>query len=121
MSSTFTPENAAARIDHAADKMDALLSDSQRAADSAISSLRSKVGDFKASARDTLGKAADVAVDLKREGLDRADHLRTETVRRARRMGDSTVDYIRHEPVKSMLIAGAIGAGLALLLSRRQY
>jgi ElaB/YqjD/DUF883 family membrane-anchored ribosome-binding protein len=47
--------------------------------------------------------------------MDRASTA-TETARdQASRAGDRTVGYIRDEPVKSVLIAAAAGAGIAAL------
>ena len=50
--------------------------------------------------------------DLWREGSHRLQE-------HARHAADSTIVHIRHDPLKSVLIAGAIGALLGWLLSSR--
>ncbi|MFZ2307207.1 MAG: hypothetical protein WAW73_11670 [Rhodoferax sp.] len=52
--------------------------------------------------------AGEQASALVRHGMDAASDS-------AHQAGDRTVAYIRHEPVKSMLIAAAAGAALAVL------
>ena len=106
--------------DTAADKMDHALLQGQRAANETIDSLRDKLGELRSSAGTTLHTAADVAQVAMRRGLDRAQVLKEGVTDRASRLGDDCAVYIRDEPVKAMLIAGAVGAGLALLLSRRR-
>lgn len=106
--------------DTAADKMDHALVQGQRAANETIDSLRDKVGELRSSAGTTLHKAADVAQVAMRRGLERAQMLKADVNGRATRLGDDCAVYVREEPVKALLIAGAVGAGLAMLLSRRR-
>ncbi len=64
-----------------------------------------------------IDRAAGKASAMAHRGLDAVlegtDHLRA----KAQHAGDSTVDYIRHEPVKAMLMAAAAGAALTALIS----
>lgn len=67
-------------------------------------------------------RATERASELASRGLDAvrdsSQHLRD----RALRVTDDSVEYIRHEPVKSMIYAAVAGAalmGLVSLLSRR--
>ncbi len=50
------------------------------------------------------------ASDLTRAGLDAMHTGSTHLHEQARRSGDRTLDYIRHEPVKAVLLAAAAGA-----------
>jgi len=69
-------------------------------------------------------RASERASELASRGLDAvrdgSQHLRD----RALRVTDNSVEYIKHEPVKSMIYAAVAGAalmGLVSLLSRRRY
>ena len=50
------------------------------------------------------------ASDLARAGLDAVRSGSDQVNEHARRTGDRTLDYIRREPVKSVLMAAAMGA-----------
>jgi ElaB/YqjD/DUF883 family membrane-anchored ribosome-binding protein len=64
-----------------------------------------------------LTRATEQASALAQRGvdavLDGSQHLRE----RALRVSDSTVNYIRDEPVKAVLIAAAAGAALMAMVS----
>ena len=49
----------------------------------------------------------------------RLDELRTVTGERAVKARSATEDYVRREPVKALLTAGAVGIVVGLVLSRR--
>lgn len=64
-----------------------------------------------------IKRAADQAAELARRGVN-ALNERGEAVRRqALQVSDTTRDYIRDEPMKSVLIAAATGAALMALVS----
>jgi ElaB/YqjD/DUF883 family membrane-anchored ribosome-binding protein len=65
---------------------------------------------------DAFSRAAAQVEQLTRNGLDRARHVSQNVKEQALRAGDSTVGYIKDEPVKAVLIAAAAGAALALLV-----
>lgn len=64
-----------------------------------------------------IDRAANKASAMAHRGLDAvldgSDQLRA----KAQHAGDSTVEYIRQEPVKAMLMAAAAGAALTALIS----
>ena len=71
-------------------------------------------------AHDLLQSADHAVKSTQRVAIDTLDtlHDTSRPLRRgAQHASDSTVDYIRDEPVKSVLIAGATGAALAVLIS----
>lgn len=74
--------------DRVVDSADAALRATQRSAHSALGALSSSVEDLRQMVPAAMQRAAD----------------------RARHAGDSTVGYIRTEPVKSVLLAAAAGA-----------
>ena len=64
-----------------------------------------------------LQRATDSAGALARRSIDAVRDGTYELRQQARQAGDSTVDYIRDEPVKSVVIAIAVGAALMALVA----
>jgi ElaB/YqjD/DUF883 family membrane-anchored ribosome-binding protein len=91
-------------------------SDALDQAESAASTLRERV-------EPTVARLATQAETLARRGMDAVRDSANQVRARAQTMGDSTVRYVKEEPVKAMLIAAATGAALmalaSLLSSRR--
>jgi ElaB/YqjD/DUF883 family membrane-anchored ribosome-binding protein len=61
-------------------------------------------------------RAAEQVQDLTRRGLDRARLASDELREQAHFAGELTRGYVQEKPLKSVLIAAAAGAALALLL-----
>ena len=91
---------------------------------------RTKASDLQQSAADTLtdglheagniassafSRAAAQMEELTRRGMDRARETSLQVRDQANRAGDRAVGYIQDEPVKSVLIAVAAGAAVAML------
>jgi ElaB/YqjD/DUF883 family membrane-anchored ribosome-binding protein len=104
-------------VDQAAESADHAIQAAQRVATDALDSLAGALHALRAQAEPLLDGAADETHAAVHRGLnalhDRSRHLRAS----ARHASDSTVGYIRHDPVKSMLIAAATGAALMGLMS----
>lgn len=66
---------------------------------------------------DQAAHVAQQASDLTQRGADAVRAGSQQLREKAQSMGDSTVDYIKDEPIKSMLIAAATGAALMAMLS----
>jgi ElaB/YqjD/DUF883 family membrane-anchored ribosome-binding protein len=64
-----------------------------------------------------LTRAATQVEALTRRSLDRARDTSQQLRMQARLAGDRSVDYIRNDPVRSVLIAAAVGAVAAMLAS----
>lgn len=94
-----------------------VLKSTQRAANEAVDGLADAVHDIRQHASPLLDRAAEQVSGLAHRGVDRvrdtSQHLRD----RALNASDSTVSYIRDEPVKSVLLAAAAGAVLMALVS----
>ena len=103
--------------DQAALSADNAIKSTQRVANDALDSLAGTVQDIRQQATPLLNRATEQANALAQRGIDSlrdtSQHLRDT----ARRASDTTVNYIKDEPVKSMLIAAATGAGLLALVS----
>lgn len=85
--------------------------------DEAVAKLQDKIHDVSDQAASALGRIAGQAEDLARRTVDRARDTSTQVRERIGRAGDATVDYIKDEPVKAVMIAAATGAATALLIS----
>ena len=88
----------------------------QRLASEALDSLSDSVQNLRQQAAPLLHRAGDEAHTLKQRGLDAMRDSSRQLREQARHASDNTVSYIRHEPVKSILIAAATGAALMALV-----
>ena len=68
-----------------------------------------------------LTRAAAKADALANKGMEQARRAGSAVREQAQVTGDRTVEYIRQEPVKAVLMAAAAGAVVALLLGRRGH
>ncbi len=68
-------------------------------------------------ARPAIDRLVKNAENLARRGIDSARDGSQQLRDRAARATDSTVNYIKDEPVKAMLIAAATGAALMALMA----
>lgn len=102
-------------MDSATQSADQAIRESQRLARNAIDSLASKVEDVQAAADRAVEGLADDASHLTRRGSE-ALHQASRQIRgQARQARESARGYIEHDPLKSVLIAMAAGAGLMAL------
>ncbi len=95
-----------------------------RTADHAIDATRSMVGqkmdgmaDSMKSLHDQTAPLLDRASEVAKRGVNAARETSNELMSKASQATDSTVSYIKDEPVKAMLIAAATGAALMALMS----
>ena len=64
-----------------------------------------------------LSRATDQASAFAQRGLDAVRDTSQQLRSKAQHASDTTVNYIKHEPYKSVLIAAATGAALMALVS----
>lgn len=102
--------------DQAAASVDGALQATRSATDHALDSLQSGVEGLRQAGPAALSRAAAQVEDLTRRGMERARAAGTEVKNQVTRAGDRSVDYIRDEPVKSVLMAAAAGAAIAALV-----
>lgn len=89
----------------------------QRATDQAFDTLSNKVDDVRNAAGPTLARVSSQAEAAARRGMEAVRDTSQQLRERALRAQDTTVGYIKDEPIKSMLIAAATGALLMALVS----
>jgi ElaB/YqjD/DUF883 family membrane-anchored ribosome-binding protein len=103
-------------VDSAANVADDAIRSTQRVANQALDGLAGSVEGMRQKAAPLLTQASEQAGALAQRGmntvLDTSHQLRD----RALRASDTTVSYIKDEPVKAMLIAAATGAALMALV-----
>ena len=93
------------------------LKSTQRAANVAVDSLAGAVHDIRQHASPLIDRAAEQMSGLAHRGVDRVRDTSQQLRDKALHASDSTVNYIRDEPVKSVLLAAAAGAALMALVS----
>jgi ElaB/YqjD/DUF883 family membrane-anchored ribosome-binding protein len=104
--------------DQAALSADRAIRSTQRMANQALDGLTGSVQDLRQQAAPLLNRATEQASALAQRGVDVVREGSRQVRDQALRASDGTLHYVRQEPVKSMLIAAAVGATLMVLLSR---
>ncbi len=114
-------------ISSAADKADVLIDTAKQTAENAIRSTQqaadeklNQIADKVDSVRSpgpTISRIANDADQLRQRSVDVLRNASFQMRETAMRASDNTVAYIRDEPVKSVLIAAAVGAASMALLS----
>ncbi|MEP7281562.1 MAG: hypothetical protein ABI696_06250 [Rubrivivax sp.] len=113
--------DAASSIDHAAEraagKADAALQTTRSMANNALDQLQSGVNELRSAAPNALARAASTVEGLAKRGLEQAKDVGSTVREQAARAGDRSVEYVRDEPLKAILIAAATGAAVAALVT----
>jgi ElaB/YqjD/DUF883 family membrane-anchored ribosome-binding protein len=119
---TTTPTSAAAEkmgeyTDRAAVKAEHAIESTKNAANHALDSLHGKVEDLRNTVPGAVSRAAAQVDELAHKSIERARAASAQVREQMHVAGDRTVNYIRDEPVKAVLIAAATGAVVAMLMS----
>jgi ElaB/YqjD/DUF883 family membrane-anchored ribosome-binding protein len=99
-------------FERAADSLRAAKRDAHAAIDSAVDGLASAYGD----AQPLLARIGKQARGYAHDGVDAARQAAADLRDRGSRAVDSTRGYVRDEPLKSLLIAAAVGAAVIALV-----
>jgi ElaB/YqjD/DUF883 family membrane-anchored ribosome-binding protein len=102
--------------DQAASRADMALKSTRRATNDALDSMESGIDSLRETVPNAFGRAAAQVEEITRRGLDRAKEASAGMRDQMYKASDRTVGYIKDEPVKSVLIAAATGAAVALLV-----
>ena len=103
--------------DQAAQSADHAIRSTQRVANEALDSLAGSVQDMRHQAAPLLNRATEQVSALAQRSVDAVRGGSQQLRDQARHASDSTVNYIKDEPVKAVLIAAATGAVLMALVS----
>ncbi|MEO8020691.1 hypothetical protein [Polaromonas sp.] len=116
-------------------RTDETLSGAGRLSDQLMNGAEKAVDNTRAMANDTLDRAEDKVRNLRgnidplvdklasqaqklaRQSLDMASEASERAQRSMHRYADATTRYVANEPVKSVLIAAAVGAAVALMVA----
>jgi ElaB/YqjD/DUF883 family membrane-anchored ribosome-binding protein len=109
-------EQSNALIDQASASADRAIKSTQRVANEALDSLSGSVHDMRDAAVPALNRTSEQIGALAQRGVDAVRGTSQQLRDSANRASDTTVSYIKDEPVKAMLIAAATGAALMALL-----
>jgi ElaB/YqjD/DUF883 family membrane-anchored ribosome-binding protein len=102
--------------DQAAKSAENAIRSTERVANEALSSLAGALEETTHKVAQVLARATEQASAMKQLGADSVRDTSQRLTDDAFRVSDSTVRYIKDEPVKAMLIAAAIGATLMALI-----
>jgi ElaB/YqjD/DUF883 family membrane-anchored ribosome-binding protein len=111
-SASETADQVAAQL---ATKAHGAIDTTRRHANGALDSADASVDQMREAAPSAFSRAAAQMEALTRRGVDRARETSNQVRDQAHRASDRAVGYIQHEPVKSVLIAVAAGAAVAML------
>jgi ElaB/YqjD/DUF883 family membrane-anchored ribosome-binding protein len=81
-----------------------------------LDTLESGIDKLREAAPTMLSRAAAQVEDLTRRSMERARETSAQVKDQVAKAGDRSVDYIRDEPVKSVLMAAAAGAAMVALI-----
>jgi len=105
-------QQAKTLADQAANAANIAIKSTQRATDNAFDSLAGGVQSLRLQAAPAINRAGALAQQGVNSVRDTAQQMREGALHAT----DSTISYIKEEPIKAMLIAAAAGAGLMALL-----
>ena len=103
-------------VDQAADTANHLINKTQNAASSGEKTIKDGLDTLREAVPATLARASTQAEDLARAGVHKARAAGAQVAEQAHHVGDSTVSYVRQEPVKALLMAAAAGAAATVLI-----
>ena len=102
--------------DQAADSAAQALRSTQSVANQAFDRLNDKLESARDTAVPLINRLSSQAETVARRGVEAVRDTGAQVRERALKASDSTVSYIKDEPVKAMLIAAATGAALMALI-----
>jgi ElaB/YqjD/DUF883 family membrane-anchored ribosome-binding protein len=102
--------------DQAAESAELAIKATQRVANDSLNRLSASVQGLREQAAPLLNRVGAQAGDLAQRGVDAVRDTSQELRDKALRASDGTLNFIRGEPVKAVLIAAATGAALMALI-----
>jgi ElaB/YqjD/DUF883 family membrane-anchored ribosome-binding protein len=107
-------------------KVSDLAAQTQKAAQDTIEQSKPALRELQARAGEAVGKATDLTRQATNAGVEAvtqasgvARDAANEAYQRSARAGGYVLEFAREQPLTAMLIAGAIGYGIAYLMHRR--
>lgn len=110
-------DQASSLADQAAHSAEQAIKSTQRVANEALNNLAGSVQDMRHQTAPMLNRATEQVSELAQLGVDSVREASQQLRDKALRASDNTVNYIKDEPVKALLIAAATGAALMAMVS----
>jgi ElaB/YqjD/DUF883 family membrane-anchored ribosome-binding protein len=107
---------ASAIADQAADSVNTAVRSTQGVANQAFDRLSDKIESAREHAVPLINRLTSQAENVAHRGADAVRDASAQVREKALKASDTTVSYIKDEPVKAMLIAAATGAALMALI-----
>jgi ElaB/YqjD/DUF883 family membrane-anchored ribosome-binding protein len=107
---------ASSVADQAADSVNSAVRSTQGVANQAFDRLSDKIESAREQAVPLINRLTSQAENAAHRGADAVRDVSAQVRDRALKASDTTVSYIKDEPVKAMLIAAATGAALMALI-----
>ena len=118
ITNALTDPNQSNRLtDLAAQSADNAIKATQRVANQTLDGLADSVQDLRQQAAPLLNRGAEQGGALAQRSVDALRDGTQQLRDKALRASDSTVNFVKEEPVKAMLIAAATGAALMALVN----
>lgn len=115
-------DNAATLAHDAAQTAEHSMRSMQRATEQGLDRMADELDDARAQTSSALRRLSREADSLRHRGMDAVRERSHQLREKSTHVRDATTTYIQHEPLKSMLLAAAVGAavvGLVVLFSQR--
>lgn len=119
-SSSKTPENTntfRSATDDLAKSASRAVDSTREFAHHALDQADSKMREFSSNIDPTVNMLASKAQKLAQQSFDMAAEAKDRAQQSLRRATSATTHYVSEQPLKSVLIAAAVGAGVALLIA----
>ena len=114
---TPTTDKSGNLIDQASHSADQAIRATQQAAIGAVDSAANSLQELRHQTAPALERASEQMSAMAHRGMDSVRETSHQLRLKVEHASDSTVSYIREEPVKSVLIAAATGAALMALVT----
>src|SRR5450830_845137 len=117
MSLLSTTDKSSHLIEQASRSADQAIRATQQAANGAVDSVAVSLQDLRHQTAPMLERASEQVSAMAHRGMDSVRETSHQLRVKAEHASDTTVNYIKEEPVKAVLIAAATGAALMALVS----
>ena len=114
---TKSTDTTTPMIDRASQAADQAIKSTQNAASQTVDRVAGAMQGLRNDALPVLNHAVEGASAFAHRGVDSVREASHQLRLKAERASESTAGYIRHDPIKSVLIAAATGAALMALVS----
>lgn len=93
------------------------LDSTREYANDALDKAENKLREFSSNIDPTVNMLASKAQKLAQQSFDMASEAKERAQQQLKRAAGATTQYVAEQPLRSVLIAAAVGAGVALLIS----